>query len=236
MKSKQPAPPRKSSRAAFKRGVTKKAGESEESSGLMGFAKISREGGRLIELVSTSKKELVFGAGKHPQLRMRPASAHRDEADEIPEKRRIDLNEFKGKLSQYRAIIMFGAMLEVRSGRHFVIVDRHPRYRADVVDDFAQDLRSQTRVRANAATRKNAKMAATSSQQILELLKESARESKIYHDTTMDCLERLLEQGARAVDDRKLRERIRLREGADIEVNRRRGPPSEDDLDRTEVD
>jgi hypothetical protein len=37
-------------------------------------------------------------------------------------------------------------------------------------------------------------------------------------------------------DDRKLLRRLRIKEGADIEVNHWRRPPNEDDLDRTEVD
>lgn len=236
LKSKQSAAPRTLPRAAHKRQVTKKTSALEEPSGPLGFARISREGGTLIEQVSTTKEELVFSTGRHPQLRMRPASVHRGEVDEIPEKHRVDLGEFKGKLSQYRAIIMFGAVVQVRSGKHLVIVDRHPSYEVDVVDDFARDLRAQTRARANAVTRKHAKAAAMSSQQILDLLGESARESKIYHDTVTDLLKRILAQEALTEDDRKLLGRLRIKEGADIEINRRRRPPNEDDLDRTEVD
>lgn len=236
LNTKPPAVLMKTSRAIRKPKITKKVTEPEEPSGPLGWARISREGGSLIEQVSTSKEELVFSSGKYPQIRMRPTSAHRDEVDYIPEKHQVDFKEFKGKLSQYRAIIMFGAVVQVRSGKHLVIVDRDPGYEPDVVDDFAQDLKSKTRARAHAVTRKHAKAAAMSSQQILEFLQESARESEIYRDTMTDLLERVLEQGSLTEADRKLLGRLRLKEGADIEVNRRRRPPGEDDLDKTEVD
>lgn len=236
LNAKPPVVPMKTPRAILKPKITKKATESEDLAGPLGWARISREGGTLIEQVSASKGELVFSTGKYPQIRMRPASAHRDEVDDIPEKHQVDFKEFKGKLSQYRAIIMFRAVLQVRSGKHLVIVDRDPGYEPDVVDDFAEDLKSKTRARTHAVTRKHAKAAAMSDQQILEFLQESARESEVYRDTMTDLLERVLEQGSLTEADRKLLGRLRLKEGADVEINRRRHPLGEGDLERTEVD
>ena len=236
LNAKSSAVPTKTSRAILKPKVTKKVTEPEKPVGPLGWARISREGGTLIEQVSASKEVLVFSTGKYPQIRMRPASAHRDEVDDIPEKHQVDFKAFKGKLSQYRAIIMFRAVLQVRSGKHLVIVDRDPGYKPDVVDDFAMDLKSKTRARAHAVTRKHAKAAAMSGQQVLEFLQESARESEVYRDTMTDLLERVLEQGSLTEADRKLLGRLRLKEGADMEIKRRRRPPGEGDLDRTEVD
>lgn len=236
LNTKRPALPMKTAKAARKPKIIEKVTEPEEPVGPLGWAKIPREGGALIGLVSTSKEELVFSTGKYPQIRMRPASAHRDEVDYIPEKHQVDFKQFKSKLSEYRAIILFGAVVQVRSGKHLVIVDRDPSYKLDIVDDFAQDLKSKVRARAHAITRKHAKAAAISSQQILEFLRESAQESGVYRDTIKDLLERVLEQGSLSDADRKLLGRLRLKEGADLEINRRRRRLGEDDLDRTEVD
>lgn len=207
----------------------------DEGAGPLGFARLTREGPTLIERVSKTKTGLNFSTGKYPQIRMRASSIFNIDELNIPEKFDIDFAHFKKKTSQYRAILMFGAVLQVRSGRHYVLLDRHPDYDADVVDDYARDLRLKSRTKANSVTQKHAKSAATSSQKILEFLEMMKNQNDSFQEAIQDTLDQIFSKGVLSPEDRKFLSRLRSKEGSDAEIYRHQRPKS-DDLDRYEVD
>jgi len=227
--------PAKTPRIALKPKTVKKAPAPPEPEGPLGWAKLVREGGALIVQVGKTKEELAFSTSKVPQIRMRAASEHSEEVDEIDEKYQIEYKDLKSNLTQYRTLIMMGQVLQVRSGKYQVLLDRDPAYPHDIVDEFKRDIRSETRAAAQAMTRKHAKAAAVTSEKIWEFLQDSFRDRDVYQETVVDLLERVLEKGNLNDEDRKLLGRLRMKEGeAAALADRRR--PREGDLDRVEVD
>lgn len=213
-----------------------------EPNGPLGWAKLVREGGALIVEVGKTKKELTFSTSKVPQIRMRAASEHPDEVDEIDEKYAVEYKDLKSHLTQYRTVIMMGQILQVRSGKYHVLIDRDPDYPHDIVDEFKRDIRSQTRAQAQSVTRRHAKAAAVTSEKILDFLQDRFREDAA-HKRMMaenqrklsDLVERALDKGSLSEEDRKLLRRLRLKEGSDAAVSEL-SKPREIHLERVEVD
>ncbi len=211
------------------RQVKKASPKPRKAGALLGITVLQREGKKLIGKVCREDVELTFSTGKSPQFRMRPAYNHPEVVEKIPPKHRIRLSRLQARYSQYRAIMLFGAVLRVQTDDDYVVLDRDPSFIADVVDDHSRDLKEENPARTYAVTRKAAKAARAAedaSSQSLESLQGLAEESRLFRLTVTGLLESILERGTLTEVDRKLLSRLASEESYKARVAEKNKPNS----------
>ncbi len=141
-----------------------------------GWSDFSRNGGELVRTVGRTGQEVSFSTNKAvPQMRLRSASIHADEVEELSEDARLTVQQFKDDLAQWRCLIMMGEAFVVSSGSAKVIADRHPNCPADIVDAHLKRVRTLAKSSSQRATARDAKAAATASAELLALVKKQQR-------------------------------------------------------------
>ena len=240
----RPPTPARSAVSSHRTAPARRAPETANATTLLGLADLRRNGGAAIENVATTGKEQSFSSSKTvPQIRFRPASLHPDLVQEIPEENRVLLKVVTSNLTQYRALVIVGTSFLVTSGRHAVIMDRHPDCPCEIVEARMKAWRAEVRAGAHASTRRHAKRAATTGEETLEFVRRAAKaqEERDAARTARDqriigLLEKILEKGGTLTPaDRTLLERLKIKEGADACLADCRRP-RERDLDRTMLD
>ena len=214
----------------------------------LGLAEFRQHGPALIRKVVDTGHPLIFSTSMTPQLRMRSAELHPDEAAEIDEDAELTFTEAKAAFLQLRSAVMLGdAFLVSDRGKRRVILDRHP----DFPHGFADKVRARwdlaARSKAHAVTRKHAKLASRATQRIealLETLLEDFRGEQ--EENARDIVSELAALRSQAAtltagDRKKLEERLEeierkvgvlwFREGSRKDGGGRR-PPDEGDLEK----
>lgn len=187
-----------------------------ENRSLHGLAVLIRNGGEAIEQVSTKKIEVSFSTSNVKQIRMRSAAAFSEEAEDIPTENCISFKDLKADVIQYRVIILSGDALQVTSGKHTVILDRHPVFRNNIIDARNKRWRAKIRAEAQAETRNNAKRAAKNSETIMEMFEEFlgyVKKRVRHEEKVVGMLEDILKQEPMTDRQRTLLNRLLLDRG-----------------------
>ncbi len=141
-----------------------------------GWSDFSRNGGELVRTVARTGQEMSFSTNKAvPQMRLRSASTHADEIEDLSENAKLTVQQFKDNLAQWRCLVMMGEAFLVSSGSAKVIADRHPDCSADIVDAHLKRVRTRAKSITQRATARDAKAAATASTELLALVKKQQR-------------------------------------------------------------
>ena len=140
--------------------------------GMLGMTHFSRDASKNVVRSSEEKVELLFSTRDVPQIWFRPASEHKEEVDDVPESNVITATELRLGGMDYRSLVMIGIAFLVVSGKHKVIMDRHPHYPADNIRSFMRNYRKVAGTENQRLTRKYAFKASQRTEELLERHKE----------------------------------------------------------------
>ena len=205
---------------------------------LRGLAYFRRAGAAAMREVSVDEVEVCFSSSKIPQVRLRPVSEV-DDLSDIPQQNRVLVQDVKNKFTQYRASVMFGRVFLVRSRRHLAIMDRHPDWPCEVVEAQRTAMLSEGVPGGVSSARKYARRAANTGDEVMALIKNFLAKEERHQRALRQDIAALVANFERkdglTEADRKLIERVRMREGADEALAHLRRP-TEANLDRTMLD
>jgi hypothetical protein len=153
--------------------------------GMLGMTPFTREAKEHLERSSRKKVDVLFSTSTRvPQICFRPASEHEDEVDDIAENKIITVTELNQNPMAFRSLVMVGMDFLVVSGKDKVIMDRHPAFKATVVNFHMKDYLVQARTENQRKTREHAYKARTGIRRVEEIL-ERFEESLDARDADM---------------------------------------------------
>jgi hypothetical protein len=153
--------------------------------GMLGMTHFTREAKEHLERSSRKKLDVLFSTSTRvPQIRFRPASEHEDEVDDMAENKIITVTDLNQDSMAFRSLVMVGIDFLVVSGKDKVIMDRHPAFKATVVNFHMKDYRAQARTENQRKTREHAYKARTGVRRVEEIL-ERFEESLDARDADM---------------------------------------------------
>lgn len=207
---------------------------------IYGWAAFRDHGHELLAKASSTDSVISFSTSQVlPQVRFRPTRLDRKTADDIPEGQRVKYQEVKRELNQYRTLVMIGESFIVTSGPMPFIMDRHPTCSSAVIDIHMKRVRTKAAGRMVALTRADAQKASQGVQTVLDevralALAEKKNGARLYG--ILALLTELKETGKISERHLKFLERMMVKEGAEIALERGVRRRTAADLQRTEAD
>jgi len=199
---------------------------------IRGWSEFSRNGASLIREVEARGVQIEISTNpRMPQMRLRPASRFAAEISSLAPENFVSFQNFLRHLSQYRTLVFLDEKFVISTDKFEVVADRHPGCPHDVIDIHLKRRSISLRDRRLRAASIYSKRSSEGVEQIIATVQALSDEKR----EILNVLKRIEERCTLTDDDRKLLERIRMKEGAEAALQEFRRP-HEGHLERVALD